>query len=70
MCRLALIKEGVYYLKKYLQLTKKEQDKIICKFDDTDECRLHRHNCKTCPIMRYILMQLNAFEETYIDAEE
>lgn len=53
----------------YKNLTKKEirngVEEVLCKFDGTDWCQLHNHDCKNCTRLKCILMQLNAFEEVY-----
>lgn len=63
-------------MSEYQPLTKKVTDNkgseiAVCRYYGTESCRkIHTPNgCESCPIMRVIFEQLNAFEEIYLSSE-
>lgn len=58
----------------YEPLTKKITDEngnqmVVCRFHGTDKCRdIHTPNqCISCPMLAKMIIQLNAFEEVYME---
>lgn len=58
----------------YLPLTKKIVDEkghqmVVCQLYGTEKCReIHiSNNCINCPMIAKMMLQLNAFEEVYME---
>lgn len=59
----------------YEPLTKKITDangnkKVVCRLHGTEKCQIHKPDCCiNCPVLQAILIQLNTFEEIYMEGD-
>ena len=57
----------------YEPLTKVASDNsnvVECRLHGTEECHIHMSNgCYNCPVFKAILLQLNTFENIYMEEE-
>ena len=45
------------------------QSEVQCAYKKSETCLIHKNRCNQCPVFKAILMQLNAFETVYMEAE-